>query len=90
MPLSIKILNRAKKYGYVMWNKENDFEIRNYLKDRKSVHVTFDGKDLGVKNIDWKYRRISLGASNTRDLPPEKEQFVLTLYKDGRLIVKCQ
>lgn len=89
MALSLPILNRARKWGYIFWKKENDLDVRNYLKEIDEVNVIFEGKEIGKKRIDWNYRRISIGWKNTRNLAPDKKEFVLTLYKDGRLVVKC-
>jgi len=89
MSLSIPILDRARKWGFIVWKKENDIKLSNYIKDINEVEVVFEDKELGKKRIDWRLRRISIGWKLTRSIPIEKKEFILTLSKDGRLVVKC-
>ena len=90
MAVTIPIIKRSREFGYVVWKKEADFSMKTHLKDILEANVTFDGKDLGKKKIDWKFRRISVGWRNTRPLSNDKKSYVLNLAKDGKLTIKCQ
>ena len=49
--------------------------------------MNFNGFDLGEKNIDRKYHRISLGYKLTRALPEAHDTYSVKL-KDGVLEVR--
>ena len=89
MSMNIPIPNRARKYGYVIWHKADDRGMHQLLKDTKRVEVVFEGELLGMKRIDWKGRRISVGYDQTRPLPEDITHYSLTRSKDGRLKVSC-
>lgn len=82
------LLNRARKYGYVIWRKQNDFEMRLLLDEKRKVEVVIDGASIGVKNIDWKNRRISITYGITRALPRSISTIILRVDSRKRLVVK--
>lgn len=90
MSISIPILPRARKFGYVIWKRKQDFDLKTCLKDIESADVIFEGENLGKKNIDWKYRRISLGWVRTRGIANNKNHFNISLNKDKKLAIRCQ
>ena len=90
MAITIPILDRSRKFGYVVWKKNQDFAIQVQLKYLKEAEVIFENKNLGKKKIDWKFRRISIGWRHTRPLPQSKKSYILTLGKDTKLSIKCQ
>jgi hypothetical protein len=90
MSISIPILPRARKFGYVIWKSKQDFDLKMGLKGIKSADVIFEGENLGNKKIDWKYRRISLGWVRTRGISSGKNHFNISLNKDKKLAIKCQ
>jgi len=90
MSIRIPILNRSRKFGYIIWKKINDFEVKSHLKDIPEVEVIFEGKNMGKKKVDWKYRRISVGWRTTRPIPNEKTYYNLALSRDRKLSIKCQ
>ena len=90
MSVQIPILPRSKKFGYVIWKRKQDFDVKSCLKDIENADVVFDGEQLGNKRVDWKYRRISLGWRQTREIPSSKKEFTVSLNKEGKLIIKCQ
>ena len=65
----IPITKRAKEYGSVIWQKNQDNEVRALLSDQRSFRVYLQGSDRGQKNVDWAHRRISIGYKWTRQLP---------------------
>lgn len=87
MPVRVPFTQRARKYGYLYWPSELDEEIKGLLGARKSLGVWLDKSYLGVKRIDWEYRRISLGWSRTRTQPSSAATFRINLNSDGTLKV---
>ena len=81
----IPISERARKYGYVIWPKKLDRDVRALLGDVDTLAVVMDGRSLGEKRVDWKYRRISVGQSNTRVIAPGRSSFDLTAPNVGTL-----
>ena len=45
MELALNINDRIRKYGYIFWTKENDFEIYELLGKRQEIDVVVDGKE---------------------------------------------
>ena len=87
--MDLLIPNRSRKYGYIYWRKENDLDIRQLLNSAKHIEVLLEGRPLGRKEVDWKFRRISLGYKQTRSLGKSVTRFRLVVDDDGRLRVKC-
>lgn len=83
--ITIPITDRSRRYGYIYWSAKNDSLVGEFLKNRQSARLTFQGADHGLKNIDYKYRRISVGWKWTRQLPQSLEDFVLS-WKDNRTL----
>lgn len=90
MSLTIPISPRARRFGYIIWPKRMQEEVRGVLGDVERVAVVFHGRELGERRIDWKYSRISVGRSNTRDLVPGASSFGLRLVDDGKLLVETE
>lgn len=83
----IKISVGARKFGYIIWNKKTGSNLVKALKGRKKVRVFLNGFDLGEKNVDYKYSRISLGYRFTRSLPEDHNAYSIKI--DGiRMEVK--
>ena len=89
MSVRIPISNRARTYGYVIWPKKLEHDMRGVLPDEESVHVVFNCEDLGRRRIDWKYCRISVGPSHTRCLSDGVSTFELSSPRRGLLQVDC-
>jgi len=85
----VPISPRARKYGYLIWPSSADQEIRGLLGESKTVQVTFRGQEAGMKNVDWKHRRISIGPRLTRELPEEMEVFALE-FENSTLNITCR
>ena len=84
----VPISDRARRFGYFIWPKGADAEMRALLSDVDSMRVSFEGIDIGSKRIDWARRRISLGQSQTRRVPETAKNFVLEV--NNGLIVTCR
>lgn len=78
----LPITKSARRFGYVIWNRKNEPEIKKLLGERNSIAVIFNGFQIGEKKIDWKYHRISLGYKFTRALPVEANMFTVSLKED--------
>ena len=90
METKIKINERARTYGYIIWGYRMDAEMGQLLGRTSQIRVVFHGKDLGTKQIDWNRRRISVGQKQTKKVPTAQQYFVLTNRKKGELIVKSE
>ena len=90
MKLTLPISDRARKYGYILWAKKTEKQVADFLGDREEVEIYFNDTFIGSKKVDWKYRRISIGYSRTRNLSLNLKKFLLKLEDKGRLKVSCQ
>ena len=90
MKLTLPIADRARKYGYITWKQHMDKEVEIFFGDRKEAEVYFNDSLIGTKKIDWKFRRISLGYTTTRNLPINSKEFLLKFDQKGRLRISCQ
>lgn len=90
MKSKLPIIERARKYGYIIWKRANDKQMREFLGDRQNVDLFFCDEYLGVKRIDWKHRRISVGYSRTRNLSAKFSHFIMMFDKKGTLKITCQ
>ena len=90
MALRIPFTDRCRKYGYIYWSRREDDSLRDLLGNRQEVDVLLGDVHLGLKRIDWGFRRISLGWSHTRSQPPSIAAFCLTLRRNGSLRVVCE
>jgi hypothetical protein len=90
MELKIEITDRARKYGYLYWTAPMDAEIKSFFGSIQKIDVWFNDSFLGIKNIDFTYRRISIGWKQTRALPKSNKNFVLSLDGQNNLRVLCR
>ena len=90
MALNVPITNRIRKYGYIYWIKEQDDEVKRFLRNVDKIKIWFENSYLGEKKIDWKYRRISIGWSKTRSLPEDARELQLRRRTDGAVMVVCK
>ena len=84
--IKLPITKSARKFGYFIWNWKTNQEIERILSGKDKVHVFLNGFDLGEKNIDRKYHRISLGFKFTRALPESHDYYAVT-EENGKLEV---
>ena len=87
MIVKLPLLERARKYGYVIWRKENDFQMSQLLGEMNKLEVVINESSIGVKNIDWKNKRIPITYTITRALPESISTITLRLDSTKRLIV---
>lgn len=86
----IPITKRAREYGYVIWKKNNDLQMRQLLGKREEISVILFGGKHGTKRVDWKYGRISIGYRWTRQIEEEKINFILRINRRGELEITCK
>lgn len=88
--MEIEITKRARQYGYIFWRRNQDEDMSRLLGKRDTVELLFMNAEHGKKNIDWRYRRISIGWRWTRSLPLSAKVFVLKISKSNKLEVQCR
>lgn len=84
--VKLPLTKTGRKYGYIMWKKRNDDEIKNLFDGKKSIDLKFTSILQKKKNIDWKRRRIGITYRLTRSIA--KEFTCLKLYRIGDNLVK--
>ena len=88
--VTVPILDRSRKYGYLFWQKRKDEEVYKLLGRRRVVDVVLDGQYIGQKKVVLKYRRISIGPGKARGIPRDATDFQHSFDKDGRLQIRCK
>jgi hypothetical protein len=88
--LTIPIIERSRKYGYIYWSSKEDRKIEDFLRNQETAQIVFQGANHGTKSIDYKNRRISVGWKWTRSLPTSFENYVLTWKDSKTLKVICR
>lgn len=88
--ITITITKSAKYFGYIIWSKQQNSQIVKLLNGVKKIRLFFNNIDLGEKNVDWKYHRISIGYRLTRGIPENTENYILTLKENNILKVNCK
>ena len=86
--MEIEISERARKFGYVIWAKKNDWAVEKFLKKIETVEVWFNDSRLGKKKVDWRHRRISVGYKQTREMPIEAKVFSLKFSNSTTLKIE--
>lgn len=86
--LVLPITDNARKYGYIYWVSSMDTEVLKALGGIEKVEVRFNDLVLGERNVDWKYRRISVGPKWTKALPKDCTIFELELISGNILTVR--
>lgn len=89
MSLEIPITDRCRKYGYLYWTSAFDEAVAKLFRGAEAVQVVFDQYFIGEKNVDYKFRRVSLGWKKTRELPASVKMFRLSM-KEGKLRIECR
>lgn len=84
--MKLPITKSARQYGYIIWNSTNASDIDSLFGKKNEVHVHFNGFDIGIKSIDWRFHRVSIGYKFTRALP-ERAAFYQMEMKNGILEV---
>jgi hypothetical protein len=92
--LIIPMTDNARRFGYITWTLKMDKDIHALLNDVAKVHLFFMGNNLGEKNVDWRYRRISVGSTWTKRLASDASKYILAFTQEGdnknKLVVECQ
>ena len=80
--MKIKITKGSRQFGYLIWNKKISSDMEKLLENKDSITVVFNGFNIGLKNIDRKYYRISLGYKLTRAMPESHNYYSVTTKND--------
>jgi hypothetical protein len=76
--MKIRITDNARRFGYIKWDAKRDGELRAFIGGRNQVHLRFVGGDRGVKMVDWKWHRMSVGWKQTRGLATNATYYELS------------
>lgn len=76
----LSITKSARRFGYVIWSSKTDAMMKELIGDCSEIEVSFNGLSIGVKSVDWKYHRISIGYKFTRALPETAKVYNLTFH----------
>ena len=90
MSVKLAITDPSRKYGYIYWNIKDDARVVAFFEQRETVDVVFCGVPIGQKNVDFKYRRVSVGVGKIKLLPDEAATYTLEFGEAGRLHVSWQ
>ncbi|WP_044302648.1 hypothetical protein [Rhodopirellula sallentina] len=88
--LKLSITKSNLRFGYVIWKTKQDGAVKRLLGDQEQIQVIFENSDLGLKRIDWKYHRISLGPRKMSSVPEGAVEFTLSLDDKKRLLIRCE
>lgn len=87
MAITIPILERSRKFGYIYWKADQDEGVKKFLGDADKIKLWVWDSFIGNRRIDWKNRRISIGYSRTREIGHGISAFQLIQRKDGSIKV---
>lgn len=62
--------------------------MKIFTNNVEEVFLVFNGKDVGIKRVDWKYRRISIGYKYTRYLRDEYKELRLDFEHPNKLFAR--
>ena len=86
----IPITKRAREYGYVIWKKSDEPQMRQLLGKREEIAIILFGGKHGTKRVDWGRSRISIGYRWTRLIEATQVDFVLQMNRSGELEITCK
>ena len=81
MLVRIPISERARRYGYVIWPKSQDDDIRKLLPSQEVVLVIFDNTNLSMRDLltnGYKAKLRPSGHDGTGNGVPENTTAVLS------------
>lgn len=84
--LLLPLTSTGRKYGYIMWSKAQEEDLRR-LVVADTVTLVLPGGIEKRQHVDWKHRRISLSYTFTRALPPSVGTIELQADSQGRVQV---
>ncbi len=67
--MALSITKSARQFEYVIWSSKTDAMMKQLIGNSFEDSVDLYGLSIGVKSVDWKYHRISIGYKFTRSLP---------------------
>jgi hypothetical protein len=88
MAMELPYTERCRKYGYLYWTKDLDSSVEKFFGGKEQVQVVLSGYLIGVKNVDYKFRRISLGVVTLSRVSEQFDLFRLSFNKEGKLTIE--
>ncbi len=85
MDLVLRLTNTARKYGYILWPKERDEELRHLFGNHNDVTLLLPNGTAKRSRVDWRHHRISVGYAVTRPLEAQVATISLKALDDGRI-----
>jgi len=87
LELSLPLTDTGRKYGYIVWPKSMDAEVREFLGSADELTFVVPGGRQRRCRVDWKHHRASIGYSVTRGLRPEANRVLLSREGMGRFAI---
>jgi hypothetical protein len=67
--LILPFTNTSREYGYIMWAKERDDEIKAFFCKNDFIDINFKNVIQKQKRVDWNKRRVAITYTLTRSIP---------------------
>jgi len=83
----LPLTSTGRKYGYIIWSKARETEVRKLLGGHSTVVLVLPSGQERHRTVDWKHRRVSVGYSVTRDVKSGAECVSLEVVHDGKVKV---
>lgn len=80
----IPISDKVHQSGFLSWDAIHEKDIHILLRGLDSVHLFFQGADLGSKKINRKTRKIHMGPQDP--VAPEFKSYKLVRRGDSLLV----
>lgn len=88
--LRVTIPDRTRKFGYLYWRERQDIDAKTFFGTKTSVPVVLGGLFIGMKSVDFAFRRISLGPNKVRAIPKTATELRLRFNNEGALEITWQ
>ncbi len=85
--LLLPLTNTGRKYGYIVWRKDQDRLVKAITGERDSIDLQIGDSLQRNKTIDWKQRRVGITYTLTRNLPKGINKIKLKKLNNRRLLV---
>lgn len=89
MTLTLPLTERARKFGYVIWPKSREAEVRAVVGTGPVLRVAVGSDAPRNLTVQWKYARIAVGTKWTHTLPATATTVKIT-SKEGVIHVTAK
>jgi|TARA_B100000315_G_C14157928_1_gene398706 hypothetical protein len=79
--------NTAREYGYIMWRKKHDSEVKAFFGKKDFIDIHFDNAIQKKKRIDWHRRRIAITYTLTRSISGSATKIKIERCGKGKINV---